>query len=205
LRYAFDNRDTGLNPNAGVFFELSSEYAGLGGDAEFIRTQARAIAEQAIFREEVTLRASLEGGALSAIDGDSHYTDRFFLSTRQLRGFDRYGVGPRDRDSVNQDALGGNYFAVARFEAAFPLGLPEEYGVSGGVFYDIGSVWGLDDTDGAGGANSVDDSLQWRSAIGFSIFWDTALGPLRFNFSRALQKEPYDRTRDFDFTVETRF
>jgi outer membrane protein insertion porin family len=208
LRYAFDNRDTGLNPNAGVFFELSSEYAGLGGDAEFIRTQARAIAEQAIFREEVTLRASLEGGALSAIDGDSHYTDRFFLSTRQLRGFDRYGVGPRDLAAPNQDALGGNYFAVARFEAAFPLGLPEEYGVSGGVFYDIGSVWGLDDTAGGvegGAVVPVDDSLQWRSAIGFSIFWDTALGPLRFNFSRALQKEPYDRTRDFDFTVETRF
>jgi outer membrane protein insertion porin family len=208
LRYAFDNRDTGLNPNAGVFFELSSEYAGLGGDAEFIRTQARAIAEQAIFREEVTLRASFEGGALSAIDGDSHYTDRFFLSTRQLRGFDRYGVGPRDLAVPNQDALGGNYFAVARLEAAFPLGLPEEYGVSGGVFYDIGSVWGLDDTAGGvegGPVVPVDDSLHWRSAIGFSIFWDTALGPLRFNFSRALQKEPYDRTRDFDFTVETRF
>jgi outer membrane protein insertion porin family len=43
------------------------------------------------------------------------------------------------------------------------------------------------------------------TAIGFSIFWDTALGPLRFNFSRALETQPYDITRDFDFTVETRF
>jgi outer membrane protein insertion porin family len=203
LQYAFDNRDTGLNPNAGLRFELSTEYAGVGGDAEFVRTEALAIAERSILREEVTLRASFEGGALSAIDGESHYADRFFLNSRQMRGFDTYGLGPRDTTAPNNDALGGNYFAVARFEAAFPLGLPEEYGVSGGVFYDVGSVWGLDDT--AGFAGTVDDSLHWRSAIGFSVFWDTALGPLRFNFSRALQTQPYDRTRDFDFTVETRF
>jgi outer membrane protein insertion porin family len=38
-----------------------------------------------------------------------------------------------------------------------------------------------------------------------SIFWNTAIGPLRFNFSRALEFESYDRTRDFDLTVETRF
>ncbi|MCU4654555.1 outer membrane protein assembly factor BamA [Roseibacterium sp. SDUM158016] len=203
LRYAFDNRTTGLNPNAGVNFEVFGEYAGLGGDAEYLRTQVAAIAERAIMREDVTLRASFEGGALNATGGPSHYNDRFFLSSRQMRGFDTYGLGPRDTTAPNNDALGGNYFAVARFEAAFPLGLPEEYGISGGVFYDVGSVWGLDNT--AGFAGTVDDSLHWRSTIGFSVFWDTALGPLRFNFSRALDTQPYDRTREFDFTVETRF
>ncbi|MDG4648378.1 outer membrane protein assembly factor BamA [Roseibacterium sp. SDUM158017] len=204
LRYAFDNRDTGLNPNAGVRLELAGEYAGLGGDAEYLRARALAIAERAVMREEVTLRATVEGGMVESLNGDSHYNDRFFLNSRQMRGFDSFGLGPRDTGAPNDDALGGNYFAVARLEASFPLGLPEEYGISGGVFYDIGSVWGLDNTAGFGG-NTVDDDLYWRSAVGFSVFWDTALGPLRFNFSRALQKQPYDRTRDFDFTVETRF
>ena len=203
LRYAFDNRTTGLNPNAGIFVDLRSSVAGLGGDAEYVRTEGLAIAERSILREEVTLRASFEGGALSA-NGNSNYNDRFFLNSRQMRGFDTFGLGPRDTNAPNNDALGGNYFAVARFEAAFPIGLPEEYGISGGVFYDIGSVWGLDNTAGFGG-NPVDDSLHWRSSIGLSIFWDTALGPLRFNFSRALETQPYDITRDFDFTVETRF
>jgi outer membrane protein insertion porin family len=202
LRYIFDNRATGLNPNAGVFLDLRTDVAGLGGDSEYVRAQGTAIAERAILREEVTLRATFEGGALNAT-GNSNYNDRFFLNSRQMRGFDTFGLGPRDTLAPNNDALGGNYFAVARFEAAFPLGLPEEYGISGGVFYDVGSVWGLDNTAGFGGV--VDDSLQWRTAIGFSIFWDTALGPLRFNFSRALETQPYDITRDFDFTVETRF
>lgn len=210
LAYTYDSRDRGLNPNAGVRLQLSGAYAGLGGDVEFLRTRALAIAETAVLREEATLRASFEGGALMALGDDpTRLTDRFFLSSRQMRGYETFGLGPRDLDADNQDALGGNYYAVARFEAAFPLGLPEEYGISGGLFYDIGSVWGLDDT--AGGNNdestngTVDDSMHLRSAIGVSVFWDTALGPLRFNFSRALTTESYDRTREFDFTVETRF
>ena len=42
--------------------------------------------------------------------------------------------------------LAVSYYAVARLEAEFPIGLPEEYKVSGGVFYDVGSLWGLDNT-----------------------------------------------------------
>lgn len=202
--YSFDNRDTGLNPNAGVGFAFTGEYAGLGGDTEFIRAQVRAIAETRIAREEVTLRATFEGGVINALDDGTRVANRFSLNARQMRGFESRGLGPRDTFATNDNGLGGNYFAVARFEAAFPLGLPEEYGITGGAFFDVGSVWGLDDTD-AGGGNVVDDDLYWRSTIGVSIFWDTALGPLRFNFSHPLEYQDYDRTRNFDFTVEARF
>ena len=204
LQYAYDTRNGGLDPTRGVRLQFGLEYAGLGGDTEYLRASFLGIAEQQVLREDVTLRASFEGGALEILGGSSRLSDRFFLSSRQMRGFDAFGLGLRDTGATNQDALGGNFFTVARFEAAFPLGLPDEYGISGGVFYDIGSVWGLDNRVGAGGA-LVDDSQQFRSSIGVSIFWNTAIGPLRFNFSRALEFESYDRTRDFDLTVETRF
>ena len=107
------------------------------------------------------------------------------------------------------DALGGNYFAVAKFEAEFPLGLPEEYGITGGLFLDVGSVWGLDNRDGGAsgtdGLELVDDSMILRSVIGFSVFWETPIGPLRFNFSRAIEKQSYDRERTFDLTISTSF
>ncbi len=202
--YSFDTRGTGLNPNAGVLLQFDQEFAGVGGDQQYVRTTALAQGETTIAREEVTLRATFEAGALTMLEGNSRYLDRFFLSSRQMRGFEPRGLGPRDLNAPNQDALGGNYFAVARFEAAFPLGLPEEYGISGGVFADIGTVWGLDDTLGTGGV-VVDDDLHWRSSVGFSIFWDTAIGPLRFNFSRAIDTQPGDLTRDFDLTIEARF
>lgn len=203
--YSFDNRATGLNPNAGVAFSFTGDYAGLGGDTEFFRSEVRAVAETRVAREEITLRASFEGGAINALgDNGTRIANRFSLNSRQMRGFESGGLGPRDLNAANQNFLGGNLFAVARFEAAFPLPLPDEYGISGGVFADVGSVWGLDDTAGAGG-NVVDDSFRLRSAVGVSVFWDTALGPLRFNFSHPLQFEDYDRTRNFDFTVEARF
>ncbi|NKX46000.1 outer membrane protein assembly factor BamA [Roseicyclus persicicus] len=204
IQYAYDTRNTGLDPTRGIRLQFGAEYAGLGGDAEYIQATFLGIAEQQVLREEVTLRASFEAGALETISGNSRLNDRFFLSSRQMRGFDAYGLGPRDTAAPNADALGGNFYAVARFEAAFPIGLPDEYGISGGVFYDIGSVWGLDNTVGFGGA-PVDDSLSWRQTIGFSIFWDTAIGPLRFNFSHPLVFESYDQTREFDLTIEARF
>jgi outer membrane protein insertion porin family len=203
--YVYDTRSSGLNPNAGLRFRFGQEFAGVGGDREYIITTASATAETAILREEVSLRATLEGGALNMLSGNSRVTERFRLNSRQLRGFEPNGVGPRDLTdtSTDDDALGGNYYVVARFETAFPIGLPEEYGVSGGLFYDIGAVWGLDNTVGLGGP--VDDGLNLRQAIGFSIFWDTQIGPLRFNFSRVLDAEAYDLTRSFDFTIEARF
>jgi len=51
----------------------------------------------------------------------------------------------------------------------------------------------------------VDYSFHLRSAIGFSLFWDTAIGPLRFNFSHVLKKQPYDKERNFEFTISTTF
>jgi outer membrane protein insertion porin family len=204
MQYAYDTRNTGLDTTRGVRLQFGGKYAGLGGDAEYFQATFLGIAEQQVLREEVTLRASFEAGALETLEGDSRLSDRFFLSSRQMRGFEPNGLGPRDTGPLgNQDALGGNYFAVARFEAAFPLGLPDEYGISGGLFYDIGSVWGLDNTAGLNG--TVDDDLYWRQSIGVSIFWDTAIGPLRFNFSYPLASESYDLTREFDLTIEARF
>lgn len=203
--YVYDTRNSGLNTNAGVMFRFGQEFAGLGGDREYVRTTASVTGETTAMREEVSLRATLEGGALNMLSGNSRTTERFRLNSRQMRGFEAGGLGPRDLTDANtrEDGLGGNYYAAARFEAAFPIGLPEEYGITGGLFYDIGTVWGLDDTAGLGGP--VDDDLHWRQSVGFSVFWDTAIGPLRFNFTHVLDAEEYDQTRSFDFTVEARF
>ncbi len=199
--YSYDSRKTGLNPNAGIVFRFSQDYAGLGGDNKYIRTTALLGGETKVLSEEVTLRAVLEGGAISSLSGETRITDRFFLNSGKLRGFEPNGLGPRDTTAANNDALGGNLFAVMRLEAEFPLGLPEEYGITGGVFLDTGSLWGLDNLHGTG----VDDGFHLRSAVGFSLFWDTAIGPLRFNFSRVLKKQPYDEERNFEFTISTTF
>jgi outer membrane protein insertion porin family len=199
--YEFDNRITGLNPKGGVLLRFGQDYAGIGGDTEYIKTTALALAETKVLNEEVTLRAIFEGGAVTSLGGNvTRVTDRFF-GNGKIRGFEPNGIGPRDLGATDDDALGGNMFAVARFEADFPLGLPEEYGITGGAFFDVGSVWSLDNTNGG----AVDDSFIPRASVGLSVFWTTPIGPLRFNFSRAVQKEDYDKEQTFDLTISTRF
>ncbi|MDX8352030.1 outer membrane protein assembly factor BamA [Cognatiyoonia sp. IB215182] len=196
--YSFDTRRTGLNPNAGVLFRFGQEFG--FGETQFIKSTALAGAETRIFNEEVTLRATLEGGNLTYQDGSSRVTDRFFLNSRLMRGFDPGGIGPRDADT--DDALGGNSFAVARLEAEFPLGLPSEYGISGGVFLDHGALWDVGET---GSASVLSDDPIARTVIGASIFWTTPIGPLRFNFTEPLDVQDFDEPRSFDLTVSSSF
>ncbi len=207
--FSYDTRRTGLNPNAGVVLRFGQDFAGLGGDTQFIKTIAMVGAETKVYNEEVTLRAVFEGGAIASLAGtNSRTNNRFFLNGSKMRGFESLGIGPRNGNDINGNALGGNYFAVARFDAEFPLGLPEEYGIRGGLFLDVGSVWGLDYNPAPAPGDTwpqVDDTLHWRSSIGFSILWTTGIGPLRFNFSKALLKEDYDRDRSFELTIQTQF
>jgi outer membrane protein insertion porin family len=195
--YSYDSRRTGLNPNAGVLFRFGQEFG--FGDSSFIDTTAEVTGQTRVLSEEVTLRATIEGGLLSYTSGDSRITDRYFLGSGTMRGFEPGGVGPRDAGS--DDALGGNAFAVVRLEAEFPLGLPEEYGISGGVFLDYGSVWDV----GSGAGSVLYDEFTPRTVAGVSIFWNTPIGPLRFNYTEPLDVQVNDQTKQFDVTISTDF
>ncbi len=211
--YSWDTRRTGIDPNTGYLLRFSQDFAGLGGDANYVKTTALAKAQTRVWNEEITVSATVEAGAIMGYSGyETRITDRFRMGSSVMRGFEANGIGPRDLDAPNMDALGGNYFAVARFEAEFPIGVPEEYGITGGLFADVGTIWSLDDTagdidgtggDGAGGP--VDDDANLRATVGVALHWKTPIGPLRFNFTKAVVKEDYDVERDFDLTISTQF
>ncbi|MGJ8626588.1 MAG: outer membrane protein assembly factor BamA [Sulfitobacter sp.] len=210
-KFTYDTRTTGLDPTSGVLFEFSQDFAGLGGDSKFIKTTAKVVGEKKVFNEDVTLRASLEGGALAWKSGTNRVVDRFLLGPSIIRGFEPGGIGPREVGGTNNvdDALGGNLYVAARFEAEFPLGLPEEYGITGGLFYDVANLWDLSDvnttTSVATGGNLVGESGSFRHVVGVSVFWDTPVGPLQFNFSKALKSETYDKEQSFEVTLRTTF
>jgi outer membrane protein insertion porin family len=207
--YSFDNRRTGLDPKAGMFLRLSQDFD-LTGDVRFIRTGVKLGGETYLRNEDFKVTATFEGGALNFTRGNSsRVTDRFFLGSNMFRGFEAGGLGPREFEgsSIN-DALGGEYYTVARFETQFPIGLPEEYGIEFGAFFDVGSVWGLNSAHVGSGANKAKilyDDFTLRSVAGVSIFWSTPIGPLRFNFTDAVKKAEHDVEQSFDLTVSTSF
>jgi outer membrane protein insertion porin family len=89
-------------------------------------------------------------------------------------------------------------------EAEFPIGLPEEYGITGGVFYDAGSLWDVGAPD-ALMVNVESNDFIVRQVLGASIFWDTPIGPLRFNWSEIIAKEDQDSEQSFELTISTEF
>ncbi|MDA9790117.1 outer membrane protein assembly factor BamA [Planktomarina temperata] len=205
--YSFDNRRTGLNPKSGMFLRLSQDF-GLASDARFVRTNVKLGGETYVRDEDFKVTAILEGGALSYAGGSSsRVTDRFFLGSGLFRGFAPGGLGPREVNGAVNDALGGEYYAVARFETQFPIGLPEEYGIEFGAFFDAGSVWGLESIYAANAPlGPIEyDGFTLRAVAGVSIFWNTPIGPLRFNFTDAVKTEYYDVEQNFDLTVSTSF
>lgn len=210
--YSFDSRRSKIDEDSAYVLRFGQNF-GFNDDDPFMQATVLAGAETSVFDDLVTVRAIFEGGVVKVYNnGTTKVYDRFNQNTRRMRGFENLGIGPVDLNAVNQDPLGGNMFAVLRLEADFPLGLPEEYGITGSLFLDTGSIWGLDDT--LGGPTdaacpvtdcNVDDAFHIRSAIGFGINWETPIGPLRFNFSKALIKEDYDLEQPFELTVSTKF
>jgi outer membrane protein insertion porin family len=202
--YSLDNRRTGLNPKAGSFLRFSQDMS-LAGDENFVRSNLRMGAETYIGKDDVRLTAVLESGALAFQNNtSSRITDRFFMSARTFRGFAPGGIGPRQKGVGYDDALGGDYYAVARFETQFPIGLPNEYGIDFGAFLDVGSVWGLDPSISSS-AGVLYDSFTTRAVVGVTMFWSTAIGPLRFNWTDAVKKEVFDVEQTFDLTISTSF
>ena len=200
--YRYDTRGVGLDPSSGIAVIYNQDFGGIAGDkGAFSKSTIRTIGERAIMNDDVVLRGVLEAGLLHHTGGSSRVTDRFFLPATVLRGFEFAGMGPRQRDGTINDALGGNKYTVAKFEVDFPLGLLEEYGMSGGAFYHAGNLW---DT-GAKGDELLYDNGAWRHVVGATLYWTTPIGPLRFDFTRALKKETQDEERTFDMSIATRF
>jgi len=198
LSYNIDKTNSVVNPTSGFDFKITQELNGLGGNISYSKSKLDYKTYRTMFRDDIILSTEFSSGVI--VGSDASISNRFFLGGDGLKGFRNQGIGPIDNDYSNVP-LGGKYFTSLSLEASFPIGIPEEYGVFGGLFLDSGSLWGLDNT----GSGRIDDSSEIRSALGVSIFWDTAIGPLRFNWSKPIKKEKYDVSENFRFTIDTRF
>ena len=198
--YTYDRRNSIVNPTAGYVFRVTQSFA--SGDKDYSKSTASFTTFRRLLSDEVTLRLGVEGGVLSA-SGGSIVTDRFFLGGDSLIGFEGRGIGPRDTTGgATNQVLGGNKYVSAKAEVRFPIGNLDAYGISGGVFLNAGSVWGLDATN----ANVVSSDFDMRVAGGFTVFWDTQIGPLRFDFARPIQhQEGVDETENFRFSISSSF
>ncbi len=201
-RFIFDQRNSIIEPTDGYIFRVNSTISGVGGDVGYLKNSFKSKFYKGVFNDSIILSAELEAGLLDMLKGYSRITDRFKLGGRNLRGFQFGEVGPRD---LSGDSLGGDKYFITRLETNFPLGLPEELGLYGGVFSEFGSLWSLQTEESV--ADSVQNSeFYLRSSLGFSLYWSTPIGPLQFNWSKPQRYlENSDKIETFSLNLATRF
>ncbi len=198
---SYDTRNSRQNPTSGLFATLSQDIAGLGGSIAYVRTAAEGRAYYRVAKG-VTLVGRVIGGHIVGLGQDVRLLDSFYKGGETIRGFESSGIGPRDADG-NQDALGGTMFYAATAEVRFPIPLlPEEFGLSGAIFADAGSLY---DVGSQIAGLTVNDSNSIRSSVGASLLWNSPLGPLRADYSHVLSSEEFDEEQAFRFGASTNF
>jgi outer membrane protein insertion porin family len=231
--YRLDRRNDPINPTRGFTFGVDQDLAGVGGDVKYVKTEGD-VGWYHGFSKSFILSVTGSAGFVGGWGGDQvRINDRFFKGGNNFRGFETAGIGPRDNSPNRQDALGGKAYVIGSAELTIPTFLPEQYGIKAALFTDIGTLGLLDDqdlfyrvgdadclnpttTDSTGATilnlatpgtrnPCVKDDLSLRASAGLSIFWRSPMGPIRFDFSQVLAKEPYDKTETFRFSTSTRF
>ncbi len=193
----YDTRDDIVLPTTGIIIRGSQEFAGFGGDVRYVESTAK-MSYFYPFTQDVVGNLSLVGGHIIGIGQDVRVLNRFFLGGDTFRGFASGGVGPRD--GLTNDAIGGTAYFVATGEMRFPVGLPNDFGVLGRAFTQVGTL--LD--PGVKGPNLLDSKVP-RLSVGVGISWRSPFGPIRVDLAQALIKESFDKDELFRFSFGSRF
>ena len=190
-----DKRDKRFRTTKGYRINFGQNLALPGSDIPYIENSIMGSYYYPINQDYIL---NLESGfnSINAFSNkkDVKLSDRKFLSNRNLRGFENYGVGPKD----GEDHIGGNYSAYASIASTLPNPLPEKWNADSIIFFDAGNVWGVD-------YDTSKDSDKIRSSVGLGLDWISPLGPLSFIFAHSLSSAESDLEEKFSFQIGSSF
>lgn len=201
----YNTIDNMQNPREGFYATFTTEVAGLGGDANWVKFTTRGSYYHTL-SEELDLVGVLTAGAghIEGFGTDGlRVFDLFRSNDRIIRGFDFNGIGPID--TATGDHLGGTTYFHASAEAQFPFpALPQSLGLRGAVFADAASLHGFPGGI-AGAANVGGTGASLRASVGAGILWASPFGPIRVDYAVPVAKEDTDDVQNFSFGISTRF
>jgi len=126
---------------------------------------------------------------------DVKLSERLYLPTSKLRGFEAGKVGPKDGSSY----IGGNYISSVNIATTLPQILPSLQNTNFSLFFDAANIWGIDYS------STLADDSKIRSSIGIAVDFYTPVGPLNFSLSEVITKGSNDTAEAFRFNLGTTF
>ena len=148
-----------------------------------------------LYEDNVSIFSLYLRSVNSLTNDDAKLSERIFLPTGKLRGFETGKVGPKD----GNDFIGGNYATAINFSSTIPQILENSQNIDVLFFIDAANVWGVDYD------SSINDNSKIRSSIGLGLDWLTPIGPVNFTFAEPLSKADTDITESFRFNLGTTF
>ena len=146
--------------------------------------------------DENILSIGFFGKSANSLSGkDIKLSERLFLPSSKLRGFESGKVGPKD----GADYIGGNYAASINIASSLSQILPNSQNTNVSIFFDAANVWGVDYS------SALNDENKIRSSIGVAVDFFTPIGPLNFSLSEPITKGKNDITESFRFNLGTTF
>lgn len=195
LSLTHDSRDIIFDPHEGSRLSISMEYAGLGGDNEFIKVIGDSSKYFPLWLDTVL---SLHGrvGYAEGLNGKNlPVGERFYVGgINTVRGFAFGRAGPMENDQI----IGANTEFIFNSEYIFPL-LPER--VKGVVFFDAGG--GFDDELQPSPEKIMLRSL--KTSVGVGLRFILPIGPIRLEWGYNLHRQPGDKPSELEVSIGTLF
>ena len=149
-----------------------------------------------LYDQNISTASFLFKTANSLTNDDIKLSERLFVPSNRLRGFEKGKIGPLD----GSDYIGGNFISAINFTTTIPQVLENSQNLDLALFFDAANIWGVDYD------SSLDNRYDnIRSSVGIGIDWFTFLGPLNFSFAVPLTKDHEDKTESFRFNLGTTF
>ncbi|WP_289242286.1 outer membrane protein assembly factor BamA [uncultured Campylobacter sp.] len=205
---SFNNTDDYYVPRSGIIASTSLEYAGVGGDMEFIKNKTTFNIYQGLQDYiDMDLIFRYKSGFGYIFNDDSSklpINEKLFLGgISSLRGYDSRSVTPKKKICNPKANNGGTIYGCEiietggkiSFNNSFELSFPiiNRLKMRGVIFYDYGMI----------GHSDINEIK--RSSAGVGIEWITPIGPLQLFYAQALDDKPGDDTSSFEFTIGRRF
>lgn len=209
LNFSYDKRDSYYNPTKGYLLNYEIAFAGIGGTKDYIQQVLHAMYYYPLYMDTVILKVEGKYSTIKSINNNPLFpNDGFYLGGYSMRGFESGGIGPRVKSGngavIDDYGLGGTELYYFNTEIKFPLFVPKEFSMFGVLFFNAGTVSGIEDNPEVN-KNLIYDNDSIRSSAGFSILWQTYVGNLSIDFSKTIKKEHYDRDENFRFNIGTNF
>ena len=194
LRFNYDKRNQRFRPNDGFLSDLTLDLP-LISDSNTLTNSYTYKVYTDLYENNVTSMSFYVEAANSLTNDDIKLSERLYIPSRKLRGFESGKIGPKDGD----DFVGGNFATAINFNSTLPVIFENAQNLDASIFVDIANLWGVDYD------SSIDDSNRIRSSIGIGVDWFSVVGPINFSLTETLSKKSTDITESFRFNIGTTF